>query len=230
MEEFSLATFSALWLGILTSISPCPLATNITAVSYIGKQVDKPQTAMINGLLYTLGRTFVYFAIAVIILQGLSSIPAIANFLQDHINKLLGPILIITGLLILKIFQWSLPESSKISHYAQQIAAKMGFSGSFFLGCIFALSFCPVSAALFFGSLIPLALKFQSIFIMPSLYGIGTALPVVIFAIVLVFSANRISRIFNFITGLEKWTRCVTAVIFIVVGIYYTIKFLFKLV
>ena len=223
METFGLAIISALWLGILTSISPCPLATNVAAVSYIGKQVNRPLLAIISSFLYILGRAFAYFAVASIIIQGLSSIPTIANFLQKNMNIILGPILIFTSLLILEVFPSSWLGLG-ISEKVQKIVMKTGICGSFILGLLFALAFCPISAALYFGSLIPISIKYQSVIIMPSIYGIGTALPVVIFALILVFAANRLSHIFNAITVFEKWTRRITAIIFFGVGIYYCIN------
>ena len=228
MDSLLLAVGSSLWLGLLTSISPCPLATNIAAISYVGKQVDKPPQVMVAGLLYTLGRTVSYVLIALLVVQSLLSMSAVAMFLQDHLNKVLGPLLVVVGLLLLDVIPW--PWVGRGSSFVEKIQAKagtMGLWGAGVLGLVFALTFCPVSAALFFGSLIPLAVSHESPVLLPSLYGVGTAVPVVVFAVILAFATNRLSKAFNVLTTVEKWMRRITAVVFILVGAYYILVYLF---
>jgi len=224
--EIILILGSALWLGILTSISPCPLATNITAISYIGKRVDSPLKVCLAGLLYTLGRTLVYIILGIIIVAGLLSIPTIANFLQKYMNIALGPILIIVGILLIELITFRMPYigSEKLQNKAQ----KLGIWGAGLLGMLFALSFCPVSAALFFGSLIPLSMQHKSMFLFPSLYGIGTALPVILFAFLIALSIGSVGKFYNKITQFEYWTRRITGVIFILVGIYFSLVHIFN--
>lgn len=226
MLEFGLALTSALWLGILTSISPCPLATNIAAISYISKRVHKPGIVMLTGVLYTLGRSIAYLALGVLIVTSVLSTPALARFLQQYMNKLLGPVLILAGLFLLEILSFSIPGLN-LGARIQSAADKWGAWGAFPLGLIFALSFCPVSAALFFGSLIPLALTHTSSILIPSVYGIGTSVPVFAFAIILAFGARSIGQIFNRISQIEKWARRITGIIFILVGIYFTLMYVF---
>ena len=216
---------SALWLGILTSISPCPLATNIAAISYIGKRVDSPLKVCFAGLLYTLGRTLAYIILGAVIVAGLLSVPAVANFLQHYMNMLLGPILVIVGVLLLELIKVNLPGIG--SEKLQNKAKELGIWGAGLLGIIFALSFCPVSAALFFGSLIPLSMQHKSIFIFPSLYGIGTALPVILFAFLIALSIGSVGKFYNKITQFESWTRRITGIIFIIVGIYFIATYIF---
>ncbi len=224
MDSYGIGLATAIWLGILTSISPCPLATNIAAISYIGKRVDRPRLVLVSGLLYTLGRMLAYFAVAWLVVGGLSSIPEVANFLQRHMNQAIGPILILAGLLLFDFLP--LPwRGSGVSERVRKWAEALGIWGALLLGVVFALAFCPVSAALFFGSLIPLALHHESSLAMPSLYGIGSALPVAVFAVILAFAANRLSSFFNIMTAAEKWMRRITATIFIGVGVYYLINF-----
>jgi len=228
MDSLLLAVGSALWLGLLTSISPCPLATNIAAISYVGKQVDKPPQVMVAGLLYTLGRTVSYVLIALLVVQSLLSMSAVAMFLQDHLNKVLGPLLVVVGLLLLDVIPWPwVGRGSSIVEKIQAKAGTMGLWGAGVLGLVFALTFCPVSAALFFGSLIPLAVSHESPVLLPSLYGVGTAVPVVVFAVILAFATNRLSKAFNVLTTVEKWMRRITAVVFILVGAYYILVYLF---
>ena len=214
------AFLSALWLGILTSISPCPLATNIAAVSFLSKKINHPRMVLWSGFSYTLGRMIAYVVIGVILISSLAGIPATANFLQKYMNKILGPVLVIVGLFLLGILKLNFLDFS-ISSERQNKLAEMGILGSFLLGAIFALSFCPISAALFFGSLIPLALNSNFGIAFPFIYGIGTGLPVVIFAIGITLGVQSISRWFNKVTKLEIYMRKITGTIFILVGIYF---------
>lgn len=224
----SLILLSALWLGILTSLSPCPLATNIAAISYIGKRIDCPNKVFIAGLLYTLGRTLTYIILGSLIVIGLLSVPVIANFLQKYMNLILGPILIIVGILLLEIINLNI-TGFNISDRLQDKVQELGVWGAGLLGILFALSFCPVSAALFFGSLIPMSIQHQSLIIYPALYGIGTALPVVVFALVIALSISSIGKIFQRVTQFEWWTRRITGIIFILAGIYLSLIHIFGL-
>ena len=228
MESLLLVTGSSLWLGLLTSISPCPLATNIAAISYVGKRVDKPARVLLAGLINTLGRTVSYILVALIVVKSLLSMSAVSMFLQQNLNQILGPILLAVGLLLLDVIPWPWTGGgSAIFERIQTRAANLGLWGAGLLGFAFALTFCPVSAALFFGSLVPLAVKHESSVLLPSIYGVGTALPVVVFSVILAFAANRISRAFNVLTVIERWMRRITAVVFIIVGGYYCLIYLF---
>jgi len=215
-----IAFLSALWLGILTSISPCPLATNIAAVSFLSGKINHPRMVLWSGFAYTLGRMTAYVIIGIILISSLAGIPATANFLQRYMNKILGPVLIIVGLFLLNIFKLNFLDFS-ISSERQNKLAEMGIFGSFALGTIFALSFCPISAALFFGSLIPLALNNNFGLIFPFIYGIGTGLPVVIFSIGITLGVQSIAHWFNKVTKLEIYMRKITGIIFVLVGIYF---------
>jgi len=231
MESFFIAIGSALWLGILTSISPCPLATNLAAISYVGKRVDRPVLVLASGLLYTLGRTLSYFLVALLVVKSLISMPSVSMFLQNNMNQILGPVLVVVGLLLLDVIPWPWTGGgSGVAEKLQSRVDKLGLWGAGLLGLVFALTFCPVSAALFFGSLIPLAVKHESSVLLPSLYGVGTALPVMVFSVILAFAANRLSKAFNVLTVLERWMRRLTAVVFIGVGAYYCLVFLFGVV
>jgi cytochrome c-type biogenesis protein len=226
MDSSSIPVVSALWLGILTSVNPCPLASNIAAVSFIMKRIDKSSTVFASGLLYTLGRTVCYTVLGMLLTSSLLTIPQTAQFLQKYMNQLLGPILIITGLFLLGLMRVSIPSFSLSDVVAIRLN-NMGVMGAFPLGVLFALSFCPSSAALFFGSLLPLSLNNGSTVLFPAVYGIGTGLPVLIFAVVIAFGVKNISGIFRKVTVMEYWTRKVTGVIFILIGIYYVLTHIF---
>jgi cytochrome c biogenesis protein CcdA len=175
-----------------------------------------------------LGRTLAYLALAAIIVASIMSIPDLSFFLQHYMNRFLGPILFVVGIFLLGLIRISLP-SRGISTRMQDRVGRYGVWGGAVLGVIFALSFCPVSAALFFGSLIPLSVKHQSSVLLPSLFGVGTALPVILFAFAIGFSTRLVSLAFNKLTIIEKWVRRITGVIFIIVGIYYTLIYIFEI-
>lgn len=220
MIETLMVFGSALWLGILTSISPCPLATNIAAVSFLSKKINHPKSVLWAGFFYTAGRVVSYALLGAVIIASLASVPAIANPLQKYINKILGPTLLMVGLLLLNVIRFNI-RSFSISHEKQARLAESGAMGSFALGMVFALSFCPIAAALFFGSLIPLALNNKYGIILPFVYGMGTAIPVVLFSVGISLGVKSLSRWVHKVRNLEKWTRKITGAIFIIAGLYF---------
>lgn len=222
------AVASALWLGILTSISPCPLAANVAAVSFIGRHVGSPRRVLAAGLIYTLGRALSYVLVAALVVTSLLSIPSVSFFLQERMNQVLGPLLILIGVATLGWLRLPLP-SRGWGGELQRRAAAGGLVGAGVLGMLFALSFCPVSAGLFFGGLIPLALGANSRVVLPAVYGIGTGLPVVIFAVLLAIGAQGVGRAFRVLTRIERAARPTTGVIFILVGLYLSATHLFGL-
>ncbi|MBN2453770.1 MAG: sulfite exporter TauE/SafE family protein [Candidatus Omnitrophica bacterium] len=229
MNEILAGFITALWLGILTSISPCPLATNIAAVSFLSKTIVHPRAVLLSGLVYTFGRMLAYTILGVLIIKSLLSVPAVANFLQRYMNQALGPILIVVGIFLLDIFKLSMPSLSLSQHHQSKLAHS-GLPGACALGFIFALAFCPVSAALFFGSLMPLAMNAPLGMGLPLIYGVGTALPVILFAIGIAAGATTISLWFHKLTAFERYTRKATGIVFIIVGIYYILSHLLHLI
>ncbi len=223
MQAFYLDVFSALWLGLLTSISPCPLATNIAAVSFVARDLGSSKKVLWSGFLYAAGRMLTYVAIAVLAVASLLSLPEVSFFLESNMHKIIGPILIVVGIVLLDVLPISF-SASFLSSSVQEKAGKWGIWGSAILGIVFALTFCPLSAALFFGSLIPLAVDGKSAVLMPSVYGLGTALPVVAFAFVMAFGVRSIGSVFDRLTQIEKWARKLTAFVFIGAGIYLLLK------
>jgi cytochrome c biogenesis protein CcdA len=213
---------SALWLGILTAISPCPLATNIAAISFIGRQTSHRHAVLLSGLCYTLGRTLTYVLLGAIITTGLLATAQISQFLQKYMNEILGPILIVLGMILLG-WLGSTMSLNLAGEGIQKRAEKGGLLWSVILGVLFALSFCPVSAGLFFAGLIPLAARQESRFILPVLYGTGTALPVLVFAFLLAFAATSVGKAFNKLTAVERWVRLIAGGLFILAGLYYSL-------
>jgi len=223
MQDFYLAILSSFWLGILTSISPCPLATNIVAISFVARNLGSAKRILWSGLLYAAGRMLTYIIIAVLAIGSLLSLPEVSFFLETNMHKIIGPVLIVAGILLADILPFSFSVSA-VNSSVQEKADKWGIWGSGLLGIVFALTFCPLSAALFFGSLIPLAIERKSAIAMPLVYGLGTALPVVFFAFAITFSARSIGKLFDRLTQMEKWARKTTAVVFIAAGFYLLIK------
>jgi cytochrome c biogenesis protein CcdA len=229
METTTLPMVSAVWLGILTSISPCPMATNIAATTFIGRQIKTRFGTLVAGAAYTGGRALAYIVICAIIVAGLFSIPGTSMFLQQYMNKVLGPLLIVVGLLILDIVPLQLPTWGGGDSKLMRRLSNSGAVGAVFLGFIFALSFCPVSAALFFGSVLPLAVKLESGVWLPLWYGVGTALPVIAFALALAFSARLAGKFIQGLSIIERHLRRLTAVVFIAIGVYFTIVYTLEL-
>ncbi len=229
MQELVIGAASALWLGILTSISPCPLATNIAAISYIGRRVGNTRQVFLSGLLYTLGRTLAYLALAVVIVAMALSVPHVSLFLQKYMHVILGPILILVGMFLLGLIEFS-TGGSAVGEKMQKRVDALGIWGALLLGIVFALSFCPTSAALFFGSLIPLALNANSRVALPVLYGAGTALPVIVFAGLIALSAQSVGKAFNVLSKIEWWARMITGGVFVLVGIYFSLKYVFQVI
>jgi cytochrome c biogenesis protein CcdA len=223
MDPAWLAVGSALWLGILTSISPCPLSTNIAAVSYVGQRVGSGRAVLMSGALYTAGRSLVYLALGAASVWSLMSMVSVSSFLQGTFPRLLGPILIALGLLLLGAFELTLP-SVGVSDGLRQRVDRAGVWGAGVLGLVFALAFCPVSAGLFFGGLVPLAVERSSPLLLPAIYGVGTALPVAVFAVLLASGAGYLGKALDRVQAFEVWARRVTALVFIAVGIYETLR------
>jgi cytochrome c biogenesis protein CcdA len=218
-----LAIGGALWLGILTAISPCPLASNIAAISWISRRVDRPRAALLQAVLYTAGRSVTYVAIAAVLVTGLLAAPGVSRFLERHVSAILGPLLVLVGLLVLGWVR--LPfTGGGVAAGAQRAVERAGALGSLLLGALLALSFCPVSAALYFGSLLPLAVEHSSPVLLPAAYGIGTAVPVVAFALVVILSARSLGAWFRGTTAVERWARPVTGAVLIAVGVYLSLR------
>jgi cytochrome c biogenesis protein CcdA len=224
--EFLLAAGSALWVGILTAISPCPLATNVAAISFIGRRVEKPSAVLTTSVLYALGRSLVYIVLAFLLVSSLLSAPAIAQVLERWVNRLIGPLLIVVGMFLLRLISWT-GSGTGLTALADRVKERGVWAG-LALGVLFALSFCPVSAALYFGTLIPLAVKSDSRVLLPLVYGAGTALPVLVFSVLIAWSTNAVGKAYEKVTQIERWARWITGSTFILVGIYLTLVYSFR--
>jgi cytochrome c-type biogenesis protein len=225
---FFAGILSALWLGIMTSISPCPLATNVAAISFLSKRITHPALVFIAGCAYTLGRMTAYAILGFLLVKSILGVPQAAQFLQKYVSRLMGPVLIGTGLVLLEIIRLKLPSLS-LSDKQHKVLSESGIGGAFALGFIFALFFCPVSAALFFGSLIPLAVNHSLGATLTFIYGVGTGLPVLVFAVMIAAGAASLSHWFHRLARLELYMRTIAGIVFVIAGIYYSVIYLFKL-
>lgn len=227
MDGLFVAYVSAFWLGIMTSISPCPLATNVAAISFLSKRIAHPYAVLSAGTAYTAGRMLSYAVLGFFLVNSLLSVPDVARFLQRYLSRALGPILIFTGLVLLEAVRIRLPGVA-LSERRRNRLGEAGVPGAFLLGLFFALAFCPVSAALFFGGLVPLALRHNSSVMLPLVYGIGTGLPVLVFAFMMAVGVKSLSRWFNRITKIEFYMRKIAGIVFVGAGIYYTMAYFIK--
>jgi len=226
MEEFlntlysntSTPIVSALVLGLLTAISPCPMATNITAIGYIGKDLGNRNRIFYNGLVYTLGRAFSYTALAFILYFGADQLK-ISGLFQQYGEKIIGPLLIIIGIFMLGIIQINFPAFNRITERYQG-RKRFSYWDVFLLGVIFALAFCPYSGVLYFGMLIPLTVSSSGLHL-PVVFAIATGIPVIIFAWVIAYTISGMGNLYKRIKAFEFWFRKVVAIIFIGIGIYY---------
>jgi cytochrome c biogenesis protein CcdA len=240
---------AALYLGILTSISPCPLATNIAAISYIGRKVESPRLVINAGLLYTLGRCLLYLVLAGLLTATAMSIPAVSLFLQKYMHLVLGPIFLLLGMFLVGLISF-ISGGAMMNEGVQKRVDAMGVFGALLLGVLFAVSFCPTSAAWFFGLLaltmgseagaitavlekvglsVPAGSVPGGVFVLPLIYGVGTALPVLLVASLLAYSAQSVGRAYNVMSKVEWWARMTTGSVFIAVGVYFSLKYVFQL-
>lgn len=220
---FSIPVFSALVLGLLTAISPCPLATNIAAIAYISQRVTDRRYAVTTSVLYTLGRMVAYSVLGVLIIKAGLEVPGVASLLQNTGERVLGPVLITVGAILLNVHRLRFGTgSAKLSTLGEKVS-HWGMVGGFLMGILFALAFCPYSAILYFGVLIPIAFKATGGIALPAVFAIGTGLPVLIFGTALSFGVSRVSGWFNALTRAQKTIRIVTSLILIGIGIYYVV-------
>jgi cytochrome c-type biogenesis protein len=227
LESSTTPLWTAIILGLMTAISPCPLATNITAIGFISKDIENKRKIFINGLLYTFGRAVSYTSLGIVLYFGASKFH-LAKFFQVYGERILGPVLILIGILMLDIIKIKFPALSKLFDKFSNNAKNGNSWSAFLLGIIFALAFCPYSGVLYFGMLIPMSVASPSGLYLPFIFAIATGLPVIVIAWLLAYSVSSIGGFYNKLKIFEKWFRIIIAVIFIIVGIYYSYIFYLK--
>ena len=226
LENSSVPVITAFILGLLTAVSPCPLATNITAIGFIGKDIENRHRIFINGLLYTLGRILTYTVLGFILIPILregASMFAVQKAVSQYGEILIAPLLIVIGIYMLDLIKLNIPKISVNGEYVKK--RTKGSWGALFLGILFSLAFCPSSGIFFFGMLIPLSAAEAGGYLLPVVYAIATGLPVILVAWVLAYSVAGLGKFYNRIQAFEKWFRKIVAILFIAVGIYYAVIF-----
>ncbi len=227
--EFWAAAAAALWTGVLTSVSPCPLATNIAALAYISKHSGASRLAVLaQGGLYALGRALTYMVIGFLLVKSLLVAPSFSFFMQKYGNQVLSPVLVLAGMYMLGMLGSGFAGFSLFD--PARMKAGAGPLPAFLMGLVFALAFCPVSAALYFGVVIPLAAKNSSPFFLPLLYGLGTALPVIAIAASLDYGLTRLPAVSGFAGSFQKYAKPGTAWVFIAAGVYMGFKYIFGVI
>ena len=226
LENSTFPIVTAFLLGLLTAISPCPLATNITAIGYISRDIESRNVVFINGLVYTLGRAISYTVIAVVIYIGADQFK-LSGLFQRYGEKILGPLLIVLGLFMLDVIKIRFPGISGISRKLQEKGTK-NYWDVLLIGIIFALAFCPYSGVLYFGMLVPLSISSVKGLYLPVVFAIATGIPVIIFAWFIAYTVSGVGKLYNRLKVFELWFRRVIAVLFIGVGIYYVIIIYFN--
>lgn len=248
MVTYLLYAGAALYLGVLTSISPCPLATNIAAISYVGRKVGNSRSVLAAGFLYTLGRCLLYLGLAALLATTALSIPAVSLFLQKYMHLVLAPIFLVLGMFLVGLITVS-SGGTLMTEKMQSKVDSLGIWGALLLGIVFALSFCPTSAAWFFGLLtlimgseagaittvltrvgigLPQASVAGGTVLLPVIYGIGTSLPVLLVAFLLAYSAHSVGKTYRVLGNVEWWARQSTGWIFVVLGVYFSLKDVFE--
>ncbi|WP_340112850.1 aromatic aminobenezylarsenical efflux permease ArsG family transporter [Maribellus mangrovi] len=225
LENSSLPFFTALILGLMTAISPCPLATNITAIGFIGKDIENRNRVFYNGLVYTLGRAVAYTVLALIIFLGADQF-SLSGIFQRNGEKIIGPLLLIIGLLMLDVLNIKFPGVSKLTKRYEKNGIR-NYWDVLLLGVLFALAFCPYSGVLYFGMLIPMTISSASGLYLPVVFAIATGIPVIIFAWLIAYTISGVGTVYNKLKTFEIWFRRLISVVFILVGIYYIITVYF---
>ncbi len=222
LENSTMPWLTALVLGLMTAISPCPLAMNITAVGFISRDIENRHRVFINGLLYTFGRAITYTALALLIYLGADQLK-FSGFFQQHGEKIVGPLLVIIGLFMLDIFRLNFPGLGRFTSRIQN-KTKWSYTDAILLGLLFALAFCPYSGVLYFGMLVPMTVTSASGLYLPVIFALATGIPVIIFAWLIAYTVSGVGGVYNKIRNFELWFRRIVAILFIVTGIYYIIR------
>lgn len=226
LDSSSTPVLTAFLLGLLTSISPCPLATNIAAIGFIGKHIESRRRIFVNGLLYTLGRAVAYTALGavlLVVLKGGSSLFGIQKFIGKYGEMLLGPALLLVGGFMLVGDRLNLPKLGFKG--SGEGLARRGGRGAFLLGMLFAMAFCPTSGVFYFGMLIPMSATATAGWLLPIVFAMATALPVLVVAWILAFSVGRIGAFYGKMQTVQRWLNRIVGGLFVAIGIYYCIVF-----
>ena len=224
LDNSTAPALTAFLLGLLTAISPCPLATNIAAIGYISKDIENRRRIFRNGILYTAGRIIAYTVLGIVLISILKEGASVFG-IQKSIGKwgelIIGPLLLLIGIFMMFGHKLNLPQFG-FGGNGEGLARKGGL-GALLLGILFAMAFCPTSGVLYFGMLIPISVTASAGCLLPILFAIATALPVLAVAWILAFSVEKVGEFYGKLRSIQKWLNIIVSVIFIATGIYYCI-------
>ena len=231
IDNSQIPAIPAFLLGLLTALSPCPLATNVTAVGYIARgcmesndsKGNAQRRVLWSGILYTLGRILAYTLLGALLIyiirQGADTF-GLQQVISEWGELILGPALILIGLFMLFGDKLHLP---KFGFSGNMSGTYSGAWGSLVLGILFAMAFCPTSGLLFFGMLIPMSAEATTGYLLPLVFAIATALPVLVVAWVFAYSMQSLGKVLGKISIFQRWINRIVALLFVGVGIYYSI-------
>lgn len=225
LENTQAPLYSAFILGLMMAISPCPLAMNITAIGYISRDLENKRLVFYNGLVYTAGHAISYTTIGLLFYWGAGQF-RLSGFFQDWGERLMGPMLLLIGLVMLDVLRLNIPGSGWIKRLMEK-RDNSGYLGALLLGIAFSLAFCPYSGVLYFGMLIPMTISSLSGLYLPIIFAVATCLPVIFFSWLIAFSLGSLGKFYNKLKTFEIWFRRIIAVVFIGVGMYYLTIFFF---
>jgi cytochrome c biogenesis protein CcdA len=223
------AVATAIALGIWTALQPCPIATNLAAVSYLGRRVDRPAKVLLAGLLFALGQAVAYVALAFLVLGGTATAWRLSTFLQENATLALGPLWVLAGMVLLEMFRFRLPGATIGTKWQARVDA-WGLWSALPLGVVLALAFCPASATCFFVSLMTILVTHHSRIVLPIAYAIGAALPVAVSAVLIAYASRWLGRLWNRSLEIQLWLRRIVGVVLLVVGIHFSLRYNFNVV
>lgn len=222
LDSSTTPALTAFLLGLFTAVSPCPLATNIAAIGFIGKDIESRHRIFLSGLLYTLGRVIAYTLLGIVLIMILregSSLFGVQKFIGKYGEVFLGPAFMLIGVFMLFGSKFKLPSFGFNGN--GEGLARRGSWGALLLGMLFAMAFCPTSGVFYFGMLIPMSATATAGYLLPVLFAVATALPVLVVAWILAFSVQHIGTFYGKIQTVQKWLNWIVGGVFLAIGIYY---------
>jgi cytochrome c biogenesis protein CcdA len=172
---------------------------------------------------YATGRAVAYVAVGILVAWGIAAAPQTSRFLQTFLEPFIGPLLIVVGLVLLGWIPLRLNFGPAQPGATEGLASR-GLPGAFLLGVLFALTFCPTSAALFFGGLLPLSLAAPTQVPLFVIYGLATAVPVGVVALAVLAGAGSGARL---VGGIQRWQgplQTVNAWLIVAIRTYLTLS------
>jgi cytochrome c biogenesis protein CcdA len=225
-DQLPLPVFTVLLFGLVGALSPCQLTTNLSAIAYVSRRPGEGQIWS-EALGYTVGKMLVYTLLggAVIILGFTlqqSAIPIVVIT-----RKIVGPLMIVIGFGLMGLIRLRGSFGERLARWLRAQIPQKGVLGAFLLGTVFSFSFCPTLLWLFFGLMIPLALASTGGWTFPGLFALGTALPLLVFAGLLVSGTDLSSKLTDRLKRYHQNISKVSGGIFILAGVNDTLTYWF---